>query len=212
MKKILIVLLFFVSYLNVYAVDNCTSGEMARLKELAKNVEFKYNYKFENINEEYHELWVQYNFEILNYSDDLKIYLNNKNNVVDINTFKDRYFLLGDKTTFYIYSYTNNSCTDELLRTVNINLPSYNEYYYFNKEKCSNYPDFEFCKEFMNVSNYSFAEIDEKFAEYIKDDKTPDLSQKSNYKLYIIIAGTLLVFIIVVFVLVIKKIKMKDEL
>ena len=28
--------------------------------------------------------------------------LNNKNDVVDINTFKDRYFLLGDKTTFYI--------------------------------------------------------------------------------------------------------------
>ena len=213
MKKIIYafcLFLIYFSYLNVFAIDKCTSSEMARLKELANNVKFNYNHKFEMVDEEYHEIWSSYNFEILNFNNDLKIYVNGKDDLIDINTFKNRDFSSGE-VVFYIYSYTNNLCTDELLKKVQIDLPLYNEYYYFNKDKCSEYPEFKFCKEFMNISDYNFEEIDKEFQEYIKKEDKNNFINKDNYKLYFIIGGFSLVLIIGVSILIIIKKKGKNS-
>ena len=59
MKKILFsfsLLLIYFCCLNVSAIDACTTSEMTRLRELANNVTFNYNYKIEYESEEDEEL------------------------------------------------------------------------------------------------------------------------------------------------------------
>ena len=216
MKKILFsfsLLLICFSYINVSAIDACTTSEMTRLRELANNVKFNYNYKIEYESEEDEELWMAYSFEILNYNDDLKIYLNDQSNLIDVNTFQNQEFSRGENITFYIYSYTDNLCTDELLRTIDVKLPVYNTYYYFNKERCEGYPDFEYCKEFMDVSEYSFSEIDEMFQKYVDGDNIIDLITDDNYRLYFIFGGIgLILVIIIVCFIFIKRKRKKDDI
>lgn len=216
MKKILFsfsLLLIYFCCLNVSAIDACTTSEMTRLRELANNVKFNYNYKIEYESEEDEELWMAYSFEILNYNDDLKIYLNDQSNLIDVNTFQNQEFSRGENITFYIYSYTDNLCTDELLRTIDVKLPVYNTYYYFNKERCEGYPDFEYCKEFMDVSEYSFSEIDEMFQKYVDGDNIIDLITDDNYRLYFIFGGIgLILVIIIVCFIFIKRKRKKDDI
>ena len=216
MKKILFsfsLLLIYFCCLNVSAIDACTTSEMTRLRELANNVKFNYNYKIEYESEEDEELWMAYSFEILNYNDDLKIYLNDQSNLIDVNTFQNQEFSRGENIVFYIYSYTDNLCTDELLRTINVELPVYNTYYYFNKERCEEYPDFEYCEEFMNVSEYSFSEIDEMFQKYVDGDNIIDLITDDNYRLYFIFGGIgLILVIIIVCFIFIKRKRKKDDI
>ena len=216
MKKILFsfsLLLIYFCCLNVSAIDACTTSEMTRLRELANNVTFNYNYKIEYESEEDEELWMSYSFEILNYNDDLKVYLNDQSNLIDVNTFQNQEFSRGENITFYIYSYTDNLCTDELLRTIDVKLPVYNTYYYFNKERCEGYPDFEYCKEFMDVSEYSFSEIDEMFQKYVDGDNIIDLITDDNYRLYFIFGGIgLILVIIIVCFIFIKRKRKKDDI
>lgn len=51
LKKILLLFIFIICT-NVYALDECTTDKMKNLRELANNVEFKYEYELEkNLNE-----------------------------------------------------------------------------------------------------------------------------------------------------------------
>ena len=49
-------------------------------------------------------------------------------------------------------------------------MANYNYYYAENKDRCAEYPDFEYCEEFKDVSYDDFEEIDKLFEDYIKKD------------------------------------------
>ena len=155
-RYILLVCLFFV-FTNVKAIETCSSDELKRLNELASNVEFKYNYEIvdEYITQnelEVNYATVEYKLNILNHTDDLKymVLVGNNEFYLDINALDQYKFLDGDKLTIKIYSYTNDLCTDTLLKTIKLNIPYYNQYYYRNKEKCQSNLDFKYCKEFLD--------------------------------------------------------------
>lgn len=215
MKKILFsfsLLLICFSYINVSAIDACTTSEMTRLRELANNVEISYTYEIEIFEEE--NIFLIYDLQVLNLHSDLKISYENKNSneIIFLNNNNPTINGLGENETliFYIYAYTDNMCVDTLLRTITVNLPIYNNYYYFNKERCEEYSDFEYCQEFMDVSDLSFEEIDNKFNEYLESlriDKFAD-TFKNNY-IYVIIGGVLILTIVVI--IVIKKQKVKKD-
>ena len=214
MKKILFsfsLLLICFGCINVSAIDACTTSEMTRLRELASNVNFSYQYSIEDELESDEKVVGYYKLQVLNLDDDLRIYYR-ENNELEYYTqaeIEEMEFTSGKKV-FYIYSYTDNYCTDEILRTVTVELPVYNPYYHFNKEKCEEYPDFEYCQEFLDIGDLEFFEIDQLFEEYI-DTGIIDLITDSDYRLYFIIGGVSLVLIIAVICFIIVKRKRKKD-
>ena len=226
MKKVLYILMVMIVGLsiknvNAYTVPACTAKEMDRLRELASNVEFKTEYDIETVDKENKELVVNYKIQIVNFDKDLKIHYNNKfgssseDEILDNTTTNITGVAPGDTYTFKIYSYTDNLCTDEVLKTVAVTLPKLNEYYYFNKEKCDQNPDFKYCKEFMDVGDLYFEDIDKEFDEYLNPSTNNPVSKAlgGNIPLYLIIGGGVLVvgIVAVVIFLIIKK-KKKDDL
>ncbi len=221
MKKLIVfVILFFIS-LNVYAVDvpACTDSEMTRLKEIANNVKFKTNYEIIEASEENHEIEVFYNIEIVNFDKNLKIHYTSKydteEEIIKSNTSKISNMLDGDSVTFKIYSYTTNLCTDEILKTVTVKLPSVNPYYYFNKEKCDNNPNFKYCKEFMDF-DADFDTIDKEFEEFLNPSNnnssgSNEHNNKNNVILWVISGVVLIILVSITTFIIIKK-KKNDDL
>ncbi len=211
---LLTILLFLFTSLKVDAYEACTNSEMERLKELAKNVEFKPSYEIGYVDEDNKSVEVNYKVEIINFNSDLRIEYTSKyeeegtikSDTKEINNLAD-----GDKITFKIYSYTTNLCTDEILRTVSIELPKVNDYYYFNKEKCNDNKEFKYCKEFMDTDNVEFEDIDKEFEEYLNPNIN-EIINKLDKKVFIYIGIGVGVIIAGVVVFVILKKKKKEDL
>lgn len=225
MKKIkyLIPILIMFIVVNVKAIDACTPEEMNRLRELAKNVQFKTEYELfyseeddyeDETTENGHIASVYYMVKVINMNENLKILMkNNDNNKYEKVNLDDEMYLQGgdissfspgSNITLKIYSYTTNLCTNELLRTETIKFDSYNYWYSNNKEECKNYPDFKYCKEFMEV-NKDDEEIDKLFNEYKKDTKGESNSKIldfiSNNKYVIIIISAVIIIGVAVFII-----------
>ena len=225
MKKIkyLILILIFLLSLDVKAIDSCTMYEMTRLKELADNVEFTYDYEIdEDLDAKNQGLedyfWVVYKLKGINLNDDLRIEIDSINGFANIefkdSSYNEINFFDGDKVVFKIYSRTINLCTDRLLRTVTVNLPYYNKYYFENKEKCEEYSDFKYCKEFLDYDyKYNNEKIDKLFEEYLKeknDDNIKASVKNINYY-YVICIISIIVISIIVIVIIINKKKNKNR-
>ena len=213
LKIILMIVLFFITT-NVFAINDCTNDEMKRLRELANNVKITYDYKidFESLEDE--TIIVFYNIKINNLPSDLQIYFQSIDDdelrVYSKEELESLEFAGSSKEKFYLYSYTNNLCTDELIKRIDVNFKPINPYYYFNKEKCLDNKDFKYCQEFMSIDDMSFAEID---ALLNKENKTNfDKTQNSKYFILIIsVLVIIVVTIIVIKIIVTKKRKKKED-
>ncbi len=211
-KCLFLLFLFFIS-LNVKAIDSCTTDEMKRLKELANNVEIKYEYEIANeykaeSEDEQDYVKIMYKLKVFNFNEDLRFVLAYDNEQLDVKNASELEnfdFYEGDKITIKIYSYTINNCINKLLKSEKIEFPYYNQYYYRHKDFCQSHSDFEYCEEFLKKTNeLSDEEIDKLFQ---KEDKieTNDnpILKKNNYLLIMIIA--LIAFILIVIITIIKK-------
>lgn len=205
-KIILLIILIFSLSKNVFAIDVCTTSEKNRLKELANNINFvaEINYETVEANEIKEEKFVSafYDIKVINTSSELKIYYEIDGYKYEV---KNNYIedIEAGKTKFYIYAYTTNLCVDELIMTKTIELEELNIYYYYNKDKCQDYLDFEYCQEF-HKNDLSFEEIDEKIDNYLNDDNSiSNIVNSSNIIIYIAIIIGFISLIIVI--LIIKK-------
>lgn len=207
--------LFLITSLKVNAYEACTTSEMERLKELAKNVEFKPSYEISSVDEEFESVEVNYKVEIVNFDSDLKIQYTSKyeeEGTLKSDTKEIENLADGDKLTFKIYSYTTNLCTDEILKTVSLELPKVNDYYYFNKEKCEANKDFKYCKEFMDTDDLDFEDIDKEFEDYLNPG-IDEIISKLDQKTFIYIGiGVGIIVIVGTLVIVMLKKKKKDDL
>lgn len=209
MKKyflLLISLFLLFACKDVLAIEKCTTGEMKRLKELANNVNFVASIDYEAVDEMKieEEKYVRafYNVEVLNSSPELKIYYEIDGYKYEV---EDNYIETMEEGSvkFYFYAYTANLCVDELVMTKTLELENLNSYYYYNKDKCQQYPDFKYCQEFYDI-DLSFEEIDKEFDKYLKGNNPNSiLSSHGNYMLYIVVI--ILVILIVVSVFFVKK-------
>lgn len=212
MKKILKCLSLIIIFLitsNVYAIDDCSTKEMNRLKELANNVKFTYSYQVEEESKEEEYIIALYKFEVLNLSSDLHLVYNKK--VISENDLKNIDFY-DRHQVFELYSYVDNLCTDELVKKVEIDLPVLNSYYYFNKEKCLEYPDFKYCQEFLDINDISYDEIDKLFLEYTKEDNNDSSKKEDNNILYIIIGSVCISILVIISIILIIKKRNKEDL
>lgn len=211
MKKINYILPIIMMFLtiNVKAVNQCTSDEMNRLRSLANNVQFKTEYEIIDgtEDEESGDIFAQYKIKVINMSDELRISYRDIGNSdftdVSVSELDDISFYGGTNLEFKIYAYTNNLCIDELLKTEKLNLPLYNTFYRDNKDKCKKYPEFKYCKEFIE-DNKTEDEINKEFEKYINGDDNEFKEVQNGYLRIVII---LVVFVVIVGVIVAAKFK-----
>ncbi len=197
MKK-LRYLLFFVLLLfsfNVKAAE-CDSKEFTRLKDLAKKIEFDYDYKLVNDN-------AVFSINAVNLNSDLRAliiddYYNNKykefkgSTEATLNGFRS-----GEKVIVTIKAFVPNACSGETVLTKTLKMPYYNIFY--EEDFCMENDDFKYCKKLLNT-NVSESEYNRQREKYLKDkeQEQPPIVEptKDNTLLYIIIVGVVLVIVI----------------
>jgi len=223
MKKIkyLSIMLLMVAFIDVKAIDNCTTVELNRLKELANNVVIEQEYNIideEAIQNEDEEViegkFAQFHLKVLNFNSDLRIsYLNEEGEYefISQSDLEAKVFFEGEKLTFKIYSYTNNLCTDRVLNTINIKLPYYNIFYSKNEEKCKKYSDYKYCKEFIDEDiEEDLDKIAKEFSNYIKNPNSESVTG-SNSKFNIIYIIVIIAIIFIALILFGPKMRNKKK-
>jgi len=213
MKKIkcllLVMLVFFT--INVKAADSCDTKELNRLKELAKKIEFDYDYKVvDDV--------ADFTINAHNLNEDLKV-------MIIENYYADKYrefkgttdgslsgFKSGERVVITIKGFVPNGCSGKTVLTKTIKLPYYNIYYVKYKPRCEANADFKYCKYLLD-SNITEEEFEREFNRYYnknirdyieKKDSINEEQNNSSSHTYIIIAVVILLLVMVV--VVIKKI------
>lgn len=211
MKRIIYlisILCVLVSIPKVNALDECSTSELKRLKELANNTEFKYEYEIVD-DGMYDDLEIVsknalYTITGYNLSGELKykvvdrgeLYFTTNNSVI-------KNFLNGSTVKIEIRAYTKNLCSGKLIKTVTIKLP------YFNplslNEECNEYKNFKYCQEFgkFNLNHTEFLDELEKYkngldnGDNLGDDIKDENSSYLKYIVFILVILIILVMIII---------------
>ena len=143
--KYLLLIIMALFAINVYADDTCDSNELARVKELAKKVEFDYSYVVND------DATINFSIEAVNLNRDLEVvivedYYNQK-----YREFKDNAshsnkldgFRSGERVVITINAYVPNRCSGKTVLTKTIKLPYYNitktDTYFFKKTDPKDY-------------------------------------------------------------------------
>ena len=212
--KLLLFILLIMLTVNVKAASGCESSELKRLKELAKIVDFDYDYKV--INEQ-----ANFSIKAVNLNSDLKVMIIEDYYLDKYREFKDNSshsatldgFNSGDKVVITIKGFVNNACSGTTVLTKTIKLPYYNMYY--SEKVCKGFEDFKYCKELIdsNISEETFYEEFEKYFE-AKEIKEPEkVSTNNTWKLLIIICSIVVVIAILVgMMMIIARRKRKNSL
>ena len=212
LKYIVLILIVF-TFFDVKAAT-CTSDELAKLKELANNIEIKKQVQIRKDNPPIED-GVYYTIDISNYNHDLLIRYKTYGVMHELDTsdYSDLLFSEGQKVTFYIYAFTLNTCSGNLLRTIDYKFDIYNMYYYNNKEKCDANPEFKYCDEYLDTSKMNTEDIDKKFDEYLakNNNNSSNIKIDSNNLIYYIIGSVVLVIVIGVVIVVIIRKKKKNS-
>ena len=218
--KYIIAILIFIMCLNVDALTECSTSELNRLNELAKNIDFSYEYQVEEVkpmeSSEEVNFEVKYKITAHNLPADLIIRINSDNN----NRFTEKNntvdgFLNGENVKVDTLAYTSNLCSGKVISTKTINLP------YFNiwslRDECEENKDFKYCQEYgrYNISEDTFLKELEDYKNKPLIDKVVKNESVNNFlKQYGIYIGALAFLVIVgavTFVIVNKKRNKEDR-
>lgn len=187
-KYLILIILVLLSF-NVKAAGECKKEEQARLKELAKKVEFDYDYKLVDDK-------AVFSISAINLNSDLKVLIVEDYYALKYKEFKDNgnkkgtldNFKSGEKVTVTIKGYVANWCSGKTVLTKTVKLPYYN--YFYDAEKCKGNEDFKYCKQLID-SNITRESFDNQFAAYLKNkeakQKEEEQKAKDNTVIYIII-------------------------
>ena len=217
MKKLKYLLLIMVVLLsvNVQATGpECEKEEQTRLKELAKKVEFDYDYKLVNDK-------AVFSITAMNLNDDLKVLIIDDYLSFNYKQFKDdgthkgtlSDFSSGERVVVTIKGYVANWCSGKTVLTKTVKLPYYN--YYYDAEKCKGNEDFKYCKQLIE-SNITEESFDNEFALYLKNKETKssevEEETKNSTLIYIIIGIVSGILAIGAIVMIISNTRKKNSL
>lgn len=169
LRYLLFVLLMFFT-INVKAEDKCERKELNRLRELARKVEFDYDYKMID------DIAV-FSLKAVNLNSDLKVMIVEDFYMDKYKEFKDNDthmasidgFTSGDKVAVTIIGYVPNMCSGEILLTKTIKIPYYN--YFYNNDNCEGNEDFKYCKLLVDT-NLSQKTFDNQYTAYLMEKNT----------------------------------------
>jgi hypothetical protein len=205
MKKIrfLVLILLLLLTINVKAASSCESKELNRLKELAKKLEYDYDYKLVNDK-------AVFSINVVNLNEDLRVLIIEDYYAEKYQEFKDNSthtatidnFKPGEKVTITVKAFVTNWCSGKTVTTKVIKLPYYN--YNYDEEKCKGHEDFKYCKLLVD-KELTKEEFDKLFEAYLKKQEvepTPIVNpEKTDYTIYYIIGGIVLALIMIVFII-----------
>lgn len=170
MKKA-ICILFLLLFIPTYEVDaKCMYSDIARLKKIASNVNFSYVYKIKADD-------AIFNVTLTNLTKDIyfvdmtneKVY-KNKTGEYTLKNYKS-----GSTVVYNFYS-TNVECSDNVLYTIRISLPKYNEYY--NNSICNDAREYSLCQKWSS-HNLDYSTFLEKVSQYkIEKQKQEELQKQ----------------------------------
>ena len=196
-KYLLLIFILFISF-NVNAINNCDSKEYTRLKELAKKVEFDYDYKVV-------DGYADFSIHAVNLNRDLLVLIINDYFSGDYREFKGDSegtlsgFNSGERVVVTIKGFVPNACSGVTVYTKTVKLPYYNRFY--DEELCNGNEDFKYCKVLLdnNITQNDFTTqfdlyLKNKTSEVIEDNKQ---EENKNYELLYIIGGGLLIIVII---------------
>lgn len=220
MKKIKYVLLILLVTLsiNVRAADNCDSKELKRLKELAKKVEFDYDYKL--VNDE-----AVFSISATNLNEDLRV-------LIIENYYEDKYrefkgetsasldgFKSGERVVVTIKGFVANGCSGVTVLTKTVKLPYYNYYYDWNR--CSGNENFKYCKYLLdaNITKEEFDKqfelfMNKKIEGYNKESETENVSEKRKFDniYFVIVSIAILLIVLSIIIIRVRKIRNRNKL
>jgi len=218
-KYLLFIMIMFFPFFNVYAEGECTTSELKRLREIASNVSFTYDYEIvEQKYTEYDEYTFKtafYDITASNFNSEIKIRLKGYNDALFTETepVMGR-FAAGETVQIEIVAYTKNLCSGKVLLTKNIKLPHVNFASFY--DECRDYPDFKYCKEFANY-DITRDEFLEKLDEYKKENNNifddPDVFDFFlKYQVYIYITGGVLIVGLITLIIILVNKRKKEDL
>lgn len=157
MKRVFKLILLFALFAIPEIVNaSCDSTELYRLKQIANNVSYKYDYIETKSNDGYSD--VTFTITVSNVFDELyvvlakddtsdetqKVLLNKSNNEVVVKDIKP-----GTNQRFEIYASSKSMCLNDKLSSFYVNIPSFNRFY--SDTLCDNSKEHEYCKKWVNV-------------------------------------------------------------
>lgn len=202
MKNKILNICFFVFCTFLCVIDvkaaECTDKELKELKELAKKVEISY---------EFNEKVGAFNLYVYNLNE--KIIIDDFSEIYNKNKSFVGQLFPGSSYRYYITASDKTNCNEEVLRTIRIKAPSYNQYY--NSDICKQYSDSVLCQKWYNINRMTL----EEFTEKLKSSEQKEVKKKKTFlevikenKNIILISFSSVVGIVVV-ILVYKKFKKK---
>lgn len=205
-------IMFMLFNIGIVKADICDSNDIARLKEIAKNVSVSYEYinnENEDVQEEKNEpseegtltIVNTYNIEISNATDEIYLKDENGNEYHLSDSINGVISTTANAGTVKYYVYSSN-CFNKLLRTITIELDKYNVYANYKECEGISSEELEICDKWYQ-GNLDYDTFMKKIEEY----NTNQNSIKNNYMkyLYIVVSGTVLIILIVILVIRFKK-------
>ena len=187
-KNVLILLIIFVCTLT-FKVDasTCSDSKIMELSSLANNVNVSYekhDKSFDDANEEtYPEFYVTIynldeNLNVLLTREDTKksLYVNSNMKYTDGVIYVPTGYATSVKNIMVKIRSNDSNCLNEVLKTVNITLPMYNEFSKY--DICSDNPNFAMCQEYSTV-DYNDVTI-ENFVKSAKEYQEQRLEEEKN--------------------------------
>ena len=207
MKKLMMILMFFVLFLPIKTKAMCDYTKLANLKKLASNVNISYDYE---------DIASGVNFYVTISNINKKIYvkdvtnnrifnsINTPSGEVTISDFKS-----GESYKMEIYSDFDPSCYGELLNTTYINLPTYNPFY--GDRICVGIEDYSLCQKWIK-HDMTWKEYKKAINEYKETLNLKKQNEEINknfiekiidfvYNNYILIGLGILIIVIIVIVI-----------
>lgn len=176
MKKILLfVMLLFLPLIKVNALY-CTYNDIAYLKKLASNISYSYNYIENNGMVSFSMTLTNFqkDFYILDTTTNQKYYYNQSE--VTINGYTS-----GEIVKYEFYANEGN-CSEQLLYSLSIVLPTYNPYY--NDQLCSTISNYSLCQKWYNnkLTYEQFKSNVQAYLNSLKPVDNNDETEKENKK------------------------------
>ena len=202
MKKCVMIILVVLSFLPVFIkAKECDWGEISAKKNLARNIDWSYEYYLEN-NKMYFDITISNVYEDL-YIVDTTTSKKYAKSEFTINKIAD-----NQKLKFEIYS---SEC-DEQVATKDISLPAYNKYY--GTEYCEGIKEFSSCKKWQ-ILNSSVTEdvIKQKTNEYrenLNKTSTKVIEYETNSSNFYVFVGLVLLALTLLLIFIIRGRREKD--
>jgi len=188
MKKIFLIIIFLFLFPSK-VIGFCSTEEKVRLNNLAKNLDFTYNYYYDKNNK------IKFAITITNLHPDIyivdkehfdSVYYDFKSKNPKEITIED--YLTGGSYSFPVYGNTDN-CKHELIMTQYKTVPAYNAY--SEDPLCEGIEDFDLCKKWKSapITYDEFVKLVTKYREetVITEPPKQEIIKDFNYYVGIVI-------------------------